>query len=131
VIGREVPIGDNDNYTRSHGWAQGRVGNDVDAGTHRIVGGSVSTPAHTLGESVRPCLGDWRAGLSLCLCSLLPRPFGCEVSQHRDNATFLGSRGRVTEPPIDRVVINDGRQRTLLILRSTCPTVVPGRVTRV
>src|SRR5215831_18788233 len=33
-------------------------------------------------------VGDWRAGLGRCLCSLFPRPFGCEVSQHRDHATF-------------------------------------------
>ena len=31
-------------------------------------------------------VGDWRAGLGRSLCSLLPRPFGCEVSQHRDRA---------------------------------------------
>jgi len=29
-------------------------------------------------------VGDRRAGLGRCLCSLLPRPFCCEVSQHRD-----------------------------------------------
>src|SRR5262249_56653122 len=33
-------------------------------------------------------VGDWRAGLGRSLCSLFPRPFGCEVSQHRDHATF-------------------------------------------
>jgi hypothetical protein len=33
-------------------------------------------------------VGDWRAGLGRSLCSLFPRPFGCEVSQHRDRATF-------------------------------------------
>src|SRR5215467_5412931 len=33
-------------------------------------------------------VGDWRAGLGRSLCSLLPRPFGCEVSQYRDHATF-------------------------------------------
>src|SRR6202049_1459902 len=33
-------------------------------------------------------VGDWRAGLGRSLCSLLPRPFGCEVSQHYDRATF-------------------------------------------
>src|SRR5262245_65463481 len=32
--------------------------------------------------------GDWRAGLGRSLCSLLPRPFGCEVSQYLDHATF-------------------------------------------
>ena len=26
-------------------------------------------------------VGDWRAGLGRSLCSLLPHPFGCEVSQ--------------------------------------------------
>src|SRR6516165_7240328 len=31
-------------------------------------------------------VGGWRAGLGRSLCSLLPRPFGCEVSQHRDRA---------------------------------------------
>src|SRR5262249_37566139 len=31
---------------------------------------------------------DWRAGLGRSLYSLLPRPFGCEVSQHLDHATF-------------------------------------------
>src|SRR5262245_2080783 len=31
---------------------------------------------------------DWRAGLGRSLFSLLPRPFGCEVSQHLDRATF-------------------------------------------
>ena len=31
---------------------------------------------------------DWRAGLGRSLYSLLPRPFGCEVSQHLDRATF-------------------------------------------
>src|SRR5499426_3049830 len=31
-------------------------------------------------------VGDWRAGLGRSLCSLLPRPFGCEVSQHLDRA---------------------------------------------
>jgi hypothetical protein len=31
---------------------------------------------------------DWRTGLGRCLCSPLPRPFGCEVSQHLDRATF-------------------------------------------
>ena len=36
-------------------------------------------------------VGDWRAGLGRCLCSLLPRPFGCGVSQHRDHATFPAS----------------------------------------
>src|SRR5215467_3012581 len=33
-------------------------------------------------------VGDWRAGLGRSLCSLLPRPFGCEVSQYLDRATF-------------------------------------------
>src|SRR5215471_12772470 len=33
-------------------------------------------------------VGDWRAGLGRSLYSLLPRPFGCEVSQHLDRATF-------------------------------------------
>src|SRR5262249_30714591 len=33
-------------------------------------------------------VGDWRAGLGRSLCSLLPRPFGCEVSQHLDHSTF-------------------------------------------
>jgi hypothetical protein len=33
-------------------------------------------------------VGDWRAGLGRCLCSPLPRPFGCEVSQHLGHATF-------------------------------------------
>src|SRR5262245_2893015 len=33
-------------------------------------------------------VGDWRAGLGRSLCSLLPRPFGCEVSQYLDHATF-------------------------------------------
>src|SRR5262249_6953367 len=36
-------------------------------------------------------VGDWRAGLGRSLCSLLPRPFGCEVSQHLDRATFPAS----------------------------------------
>ena len=36
--------------------------------------------------SPRGMVGDWRAGLGRSLCSLLPRPFGCEVSQHRDRA---------------------------------------------
>src|SRR5215813_6643991 len=31
-------------------------------------------------------VGDWRAGLGRSLYSLLPRPFGCEVSQHLDRA---------------------------------------------
>src|SRR5215475_3452930 len=31
-------------------------------------------------------VGGWRAGLGRSLYSLLPRPFGCEVSQHRDRA---------------------------------------------
>jgi acyl-CoA synthetase (AMP-forming)/AMP-acid ligase II len=31
---------------------------------------------------------DWRVGLGRRLCSPLPRPFGCEVSQHLDRATF-------------------------------------------
>ena len=33
-------------------------------------------------------VGDWRAGLGRSLCSLLPRPFGCKVSQHLDRAAF-------------------------------------------
>src|SRR5262249_27518627 len=36
-------------------------------------------------------VGDWRAGLGRSLFSLLPRPFGCEVSQHLDRATFPAS----------------------------------------
>jgi hypothetical protein len=31
-------------------------------------------------------VGDWRAGLGRSWYSLLPRPFGCEVSQHLDRA---------------------------------------------
>ena len=37
-------------------------------------------------------VGDWRAGLGRSLCSLLPRPFGCEVSQHRDRAYVSSPR---------------------------------------
>jgi hypothetical protein len=37
-------------------------------------------------------VGDWRAGLGRSLCSLLPRPFGCEVSQHRDHAYVSSPR---------------------------------------
>jgi hypothetical protein len=39
-------------------------------------------------------VGDWRAGLGRSLCSLFPRPFGCEVSQHRDHA-YVSSPRRV------------------------------------
>src|SRR5215468_9179366 len=35
---------------------------------------------------LRGRVGGWRAGLGRSLYSLLPRPFGCEVSQHRDRA---------------------------------------------
>jgi hypothetical protein len=37
-------------------------------------------------------VGDWRAGLGRSLCSLLPRPFGCEVSQHLDRAYVSSPR---------------------------------------
>ena len=37
-------------------------------------------------------VGDWRAGLGRSLCSLLPRPFGCEVSQHLDHAYVSSPR---------------------------------------
>src|SRR5262249_61611644 len=37
-------------------------------------------------------VGDWRAGLGRILCSLLPRPFGCEVSQHLDHAHVSSPR---------------------------------------
>src|SRR5262244_4565684 len=37
-------------------------------------------------------VGDWRAGLGRSLCSLLPRPFGCEVSQHLDHAHVSSPR---------------------------------------
>jgi hypothetical protein len=37
-------------------------------------------------------VGDWRAGLGRSLCCLLPRPFGCEVSQHRDHAYVSSPR---------------------------------------
>jgi hypothetical protein len=37
-------------------------------------------------------VGDWRAGLGRDLCSLLPRPFGCEVSQHFDHAYVSSPR---------------------------------------
>src|SRR5215467_8936957 len=36
-------------------------------------------------------VGDWRAGLGRSLCSPLPRPFGCEVSQHRDRSASASS----------------------------------------
>src|SRR5262245_30957803 len=39
-------------------------------------------------SALRGGVEDWRAGLGRCLCSPLPRPFGCEVSQHLDRATF-------------------------------------------
>src|SRR5215510_3143630 len=37
-------------------------------------------------------VGDWRAGLGRSLYSLLPRPFGCEVSQHLDHAHVSSPR---------------------------------------
>src|SRR5262249_2187403 len=37
-------------------------------------------------------VGDWRAGLGRSLYSLLPRPFGCEVSQHLDHAYVSSPR---------------------------------------
>ena len=37
-------------------------------------------------------VGDWRAGLGRSLCSLLPRPFGCEVSQQFDRAYVSSPR---------------------------------------
>jgi hypothetical protein len=37
-------------------------------------------------------VGDWRAGLGRSLYSRLPRPFGCEVSQHRDRAYVSSPR---------------------------------------
>ena len=37
-------------------------------------------------------VGDWRAGLGRSLCSLFPRPFGCEVSQHLDRAYVSSPR---------------------------------------
>jgi len=44
---------------------------------HRVTGGGHPPPVPT-GR-----VEDWRAGLGRCLCSLLPRPFGCEVRGRR------------------------------------------------
>jgi hypothetical protein len=56
---------------------------EASAVTNRSSSGEESHPSALTGR-----VGDWRAGLGRSLCSLLPRPFGCEVSQHLDRATF-------------------------------------------
>jgi hypothetical protein len=59
---------------------------------HRM---SQELASHAEGFHLRVLLsrvGDWRAGLGRSLCSLLPRPFGCEVSQHLDHAHVSSPR---------------------------------------
>src|SRR5262245_36303572 len=46
---------------------------------------------------------DWRAGLGRSLCSLLPRPFGCEVSQHLDHAYVSSPRHAERNGQISRL----------------------------
>src|SRR5262245_65743225 len=51
-----------------------------------------SRPGEFHPESLTGRVGDWRAGLGRSLCSLLPRPFGCEVSQHLDQSHVSSPR---------------------------------------
>src|SRR5262245_49218255 len=51
-----------------------------------------SRPREFHPEPLTGRVGDWRAGLGRSLYSLLPRPFGCEVSQHLDHAHVSSPR---------------------------------------
>jgi hypothetical protein len=51
-----------------------------------------SRPEDSHLEPLSGRVGDWRAGLGRCLYSLLPRPFGCEVSQHLDHTHVSSPR---------------------------------------
>src|SRR4029077_3378848 len=53
-----------------------------------VIRDAASRPVEFHHQPLSGRVEDWRAGLGRCLCSPLPRPFGCEVSQHLDRAMF-------------------------------------------
>src|SRR5262245_18028079 len=75
-------------------------------------------------------VGDWRAGLGRSLYSLLPRPFGCEVSHHLDRATFPApatSNAACGFPALRSPVCFASRlMRPILLGRLSAAVVVPG-----